>query len=502
MRQVFLGLLIALPLCVSAVAQQSVAPRTDLPADLLLKIKPILAHTDDFSKPEAYENMQGGAGSRQLTSRDAFSQFSANLTFAEEEQFNLGNAFFEKLWVSSPASTFASDGLGPLFNARACQSCHLKDGRGHPPENADDNRVSMFLRLSVPPVTQAQKQALANRDLQVIEEPTYGRQLQDLAVPGYKAEGQMQISYEEIKVELADGQTAYLRAPSYSISDLQYGEIAEEVLISPRVANQMIGLGLLEQIHPADILSQADASDLDGDGISGKASWVKNANGELELGRFGHKASNASIRSQSAGAFAGDLGLSTPDKPLHWGECTKLQPDCLNAPHGVQLQQGDTEVPDPIMDLVTFYAQNLSVPIRRDSDKPDVLRGKQAFYSAGCVSCHTPKYVTRKDAPNKAQQYQLIWPYTDMLLHDMGEGLSDNRPVGDAQGNEWRTPPLWGIGLTKTVSGHTYFLHDGRARNLLEAVLWHGGEAQDARDNVVQMTLAERNDLIAFLESL
>lgn len=169
---------------------------------------------------------------------------------------------------------------------------------------------------------------------------------------------------------------------------------------------------------------------------------------------------------------------------------------------GVQERLGDTEAPDPVLDLVAFYSRNLAVPARRDIDDPIVLEGKALFHDAGCASCHTPKFVTRRDAPQPAHRFQLIWPYSDLLLHDLGEGLADNAPVGDADGYEWRTPPLWGIGLTETVSGHTLFLHDGRARNLLEAILWHGGEAEKARDRVVAMMPDERAALIRFLESL
>ena len=171
-------------------------------------------------------------------------------------------------------------------------------------------------------------------------------------------------------------------------------------------------------------------------------------------------------------------------------------------PTGVQPKLGDTEAPDPILDLVTFYSQNLAVPARRDIDKPEVLAGKKVFYEIGCASCHTPKFVTRRDAPNKAQSFQLIWPYSDFLLHDMGEELADGQQVGDATGSEWRTPPLWGIGLTQVVNGHTFFLHDGRARNLTEAILWHGGEGQAARDRFASLPKAEREALVKFLESL
>jgi CxxC motif-containing protein (DUF1111 family) len=265
----------------------------------------------------------------------------------------------------------------------------------------------------------------------------------------------------------------------------------------------MIGLGLVEQIHPADILALADPDDQDGDGISGRPNIVRDAQtGEPVLGRFGWKAQASSIRQQSADAFAGDLGISTPEVPKSWGDCTEAQADCLAMPVGVQERLGPVEAPDPVMDLVTFYSQNLAVPARRGMDKPNVLAGKQLFYESGCISCHTPKFVTRRDAPNKAQSFQLIWPYSDFLLHDMGDGLADGQPVGQATGTEWRTPPLWGIGLTKRVNNHTFFLHDGRARNLTEAILWHGGEAQGARDAFAAMSAADRQNLIDFLESL
>lgn len=477
--------------------------RHDLkPADKA-RVDKIVRPTADFSKSEQFELMQGGAGtSKKSANRDAFSQSSANITFEEEGEFKLGNGFFTKLWVSSPSSTQASDGLGPLFNARACQSCHLKDGRGHPPEgNAD--ATSMFLRLARAAETDEEKAAVADRRVLNFPDPIYGSQFQDLAVPGLKGEGRMVISYQTVPVELADGTHLTLRWPSYSVSDLGYGPMDPRTTLSPRVTPAMIGLGLVEQIHPADILANADPNDKNGDGISGKASIVRDKKtGELTLGRFGWKAQTPTIRQQSADAFAGDIGISTPEVPHHWGDCTEAQTECLAMPNGVQERLGPVEAPDPIMDLVTFYSQNLAVPARRDIDNPQVLRGKQMFYEAGCASCHMPKFVTRRDAPNKAQAFQLIWPYSDFLLHDMGEELADGQQVGDATGQEWRTPPLWGIGLTQTVNGHTFFLHDGRARNLTEAILWHGGEGQAARDRFAALPADDRNALIKFLESL
>ena len=447
--------------------------------------------------------MQGGAGtSRKRVNQDAFSQSSANITFEEEATFKLGNGIFRKVWVSAPSSTQASDGLGPLFNARACQNCHLKDGRGHPPEGAADS-TSMFLRLARVAETAEEKAAVADHRVPNFPDPVYGGQLQDLAVPGLTGEGRMQISYQEEPVTLGDGSAASLRRPTYSVANPAYGPLGAATTLSPRVTPQMIGLGLIEQIHPADILAKADPDDRDGDGVSGKVSIVRDKkSGELTLGRFGWKAQTPSIRQQTADAFNGDIGISTPEVPHHNGDCTETEAACLTMPNGVQERLGPVEAPDPIMDLVTFYSQNLAVPARRTIDGKAVLHGKQLFYDSGCISCHTPKYVTRRDAPNKAQSFQLIWPYSDFLLHDMGPGLADGQQVGEASGSEWRTPPLWGIGLTKTVNGHTFFLHDGRARNLTEAVLWHGGEAQKARDAFAALGKDDRDALVKFLESL
>lgn len=487
-----------------AIAEDATRTRTDLNDVDALRVLDVTTPTTDFSKAEPFEaNAGGGATSKSEVNRSAFSHFSENMTFADEESFKLGNALFRKLWVSSPSSTLASDGLGPLFNARSCQSCHVKDGRGRAPDTEGEKATSMFLRLSVPPRTEAEKQQLANREIQVVPAPIYGGQLQNRAIPGHLGEADMTIAYEEQPVTLADGMVVSLREPTYGIGNPNYGDPDPEILLSPRLAPQMIGLGAIEQIHPSDILAKIDPDDEDGDGISGRPSWVLDGKtGDLILGRFGWKASMPTIRAQSAGAFAGDIGISTSDAPHPAGDCTAAQETCLAAPNGVQEALGDSEAPSPILDLVTFYSQNLAVPVRRDVGDATVLRGKQLFYETGCIACHTPKYVTRRDAPDPIHSFQLIWPYSDVLLHDMGPGLADHRPAGDADGYEWRTAPLWGIGLTEVVSNHTQFLHDGRARNILEAVLWHGGEAQAPRDKVVAMKTTDREALLAFLESL
>ncbi len=467
------------------------------------RIEAVTAPATAFSAPEAFEALPGGAATTDArVNRDIFSQSSANMSFEKELDFKVGNGLFRKVWISAPSSTDASDGLGPLYNARSCQRCHIKDGRGHPPAGPEDNSVSMFLRISVPGGPEDRIAEIADY-IATAPDPVYGQQIQDVALPGLPAEGQMRITYEEIAVPLSGGETASLRKPSYALGDPGYGPPRPDAMLSPRVAPQMIGLGLLEAIPAEDILARADPEDRDGDGISGRANftWSKEF-GRPMLGRFGHKAGTPTIRQQSADAFAGDIGISNPLNPAGWGECTAHQEACRDAPDGASAGSEGLELDTEALDLVTFYSRNLAVPQRRDIGAPSVLRGKQVFYETGCADCHAPKFVTHRLEDQPEQSFQLIWPYSDLLLHDMGDGLADGRPEARATGNEWRTAPLWGIGLTQAVSGHSYLLHDGRARSLLEAILWHGGEAAAARQRVVDMPKADRDALIAFLESL
>lgn len=497
------GAILAALTAISAVG--AAAGRDDLTAEDRARVQQVTAPTRDFSKAEPFETLSAGAGTtRKMVNADIFSQPSANLTFEGRQEFQIGNGLFRKDWVSSPSSTLASDGLGPLFNARSCQACHTKDGRGTVPgfdplERSD--AVALLLRLSVPAMTDEQRERVASGHWPFVPEPTYGVQLQNFAVAGLPSEGRLEIDYEPVKVELNGGETVTLMKPTYRIEDPGYGPLRDDVQISPRLAQPMIGLGLLEAIHPADILANAAADH--GDGVSGRPNWTRDTKtGERVLGRFNWKASQPTVEQQSAAAFSNDMGLSTPLFPSHYGDCTAGQEKCFAMPHGAQPHLGEHEVPAELMDFVTTYSVNLAVPQRRDVDDARVLAGKKLFYEANCVACHVPKYVTRRDAARAEHRFQLIWPYTDMLLHDMGEGLADKVSEDEASGSEWRTPALWGIGLTRTVNPHATWLHDGRARTLLEAVLWHGGEAQAARDRVVAMTPEERADLIRFLESL
>ena len=456
----------------------------------------------DFTRAEVYELNPGGAATSFGSSdRNAFSHPSANMRFERQLDFRVGDGIFRKLWVSSPASTKSSDGLGPLFNARSCQSCHVKDGRGRPPA-AGARAVSLLLRLSVPPRRAAARARLARMRAAVVPEATYGTQLQNFSVQGVPAEGRIGITYEERTLSLAGGARVRLLRPHYAVLDPGYGSLDPEAMLSPRVAPPMIGVGLVEAIPETDILALADPHDADGDGISGRARRVWSARqGRITLGRFGWKAGAPSVEEQTAGAFAGDIGLSSYLRPSAWGDCTARETLCRGAPHGSDPAEG-VEVPRRMFDLVVFYAKHLAVPARRNVDDARVLAGKRLFYESGCIGCHRPKFVTARDAEQPEHGFQLVWPYSDFLLHDMGEALADHRPEGGASGREWRTPPLWGIGLTEEVSGHSRFLHDGRARNLLEAVLWHGGEAEAAREAVVRMSVEERAALLAFLRSL
>jgi CxxC motif-containing protein (DUF1111 family) len=461
----------------------------------------------DVAGLETGEEMPGGsATSREsVDNRDAFSHFSHGIGFEGEARFKVGNAIFRKLWVAAPSSTQASDGLGPLYNARGCQNCHLKDGRGRPPlaNWPDETAVSMFLRLSIPPETDEQKRQLSEHKLASIPDPVYGAQLQNIGIQGHDGEGHMHIAYTDVPVTLAGGQVVTLRKPTYSVAELKYGPMHPNVMLSPRIAPPMIGLGLVEAIPEADIRGLAAAQESNGDGISGRTNEVwSDAQQKVMLGRFGWKAGSPTIMDQSASAAAGDVGLSNPLHQNPSGDCTEAQKVCLSAPNGNSARQGGFELSSELLDLVAFYSQNLAVPARRGAGDDAVLKGKALFNKVGCAACHQPSFTTGTVEGQPHLSGQLVWPYSDFLLHDMGEGLADNRPEGKADGREWRTAPLWGVGLTQVVSGHTFLLHDGRARNVEEAILWHGGEAQSARDAYAALSAEEREALVRFVNSL
>ncbi len=428
--------------------------------------------------------MSGGEGTVFDTSATAFALPLRDLSILDRRAFAVGNNFFNDNWVTAPASTEGRDGLGPTFNAQSCSSCHFHDGRAEPPESVDDPELGLLLRLSVP-----------GPDGTPQPVPAYGDQLQDRAINGVPAEATVHLTYTDVAGHFVDGTPYTLQTPTYELVDPAFGPLPAGLQVSPRLAPPVFGVGLLEAVPEDVVLEGADADDADGDGISGRPNHVVDvATGGTSLGRFGWKANVPTVEQQVAGAFHGDIGITTSLFPEQ--NCPPEQTACLAAPNG-----GTPEVDDIKLDRVTFYTRTLAVPARRDVGAPDTTAGEQVFTELGCSSCHRPE-LTTGDADVAGLSNQVIRPYTDLLLHDMGPGLADGRPDGEATGTEWRTTPLWGIGLTETVSRHTRFLHDGRARNLTEAVLWHGGEAAAATEGFKALSAAERAALLAFLESL
>ncbi|MCB1667238.1 MAG: c-type cytochrome [Pseudomonadales bacterium] len=462
-------------------------------ATLVLLSATISATANSGQAPMNHIN-SGGDTTIHSSNRQAFSQPASNMPLMKKMDFHVGNSFFRNPWVAAPASTTARDGLGPLFNTNGCQNCHIRDGRGHAPGKNDLNAVSMLVRLSIPATTEKMEQQLITDG--AIAEPVYGGQLQDFAIPGVRPEGQIDIHYSTIIKAFSDGETIELRKPTVKLHQLNYGELHANVMTSARIAPAMIGLGLLQAVDEQTLLALADEQDANGDGISGRINRVWDIEQQKTVvGRFGWKAGQPSLKQQNAAAFSGDMGLTTSLFPTE--NCTATQQTiCSAVPNG-----GQPEVSDNILDHVTFYSHNLAVPARRNHSDPDVKLGEKLFANAGCHNCHIDQ-MTTGESQFAWLSGQKIAPYTDLLLHDMGEGLADNRPEFMATGREWRTAPLWGIGLTKTVAGEMNFLHDGRARNLMEAVLWHGGEAEAATDAVLNMNSQERHALIQFLQSL
>lgn len=412
----------------------------------------------------------------------AYSHPLAALERDAERQFYRGKAFFEDPWVAAPASTESRDGLGPLFNARACIDCHPRLGRGRPPVGSEAT-FSLLFRASE-----------MSADGSARPHPIYGDQIQPFGIDGVDGEGSVFVTYHAVLGAFDDGAPVELRAPVYDFSRLAYGAPGDGFAYSPRVASVLVGGGFLEAIDDAAILALADPDDADGDGISGRARIVEYAGTEA-LGRFGWKGSAASLDQLVAGAFVEDLGLTSSTQPHE--TCTPSQTDCAAAPTG-----GAPELTDAIVATTAAFLRMLAVPARRDWAVPVVLRGEELFEELACSACHTPEHRTGYVEGLPQLSDQIIRPYTDLLLHDMGHGLADGRPEGTASGSEWRTPPLWGLGLSGVVSGYDNFLHDGRARTLDEAILWHGGEAQASRDAFLALPHSERRHLTTFLESL
>lgn len=422
----------------------------------------------------------GGETTVFVQTSQAFGLPASNLSAENLEKHLAGDVAFGALFVASPAPK--NGGLGSVFNNNSCNGCHPSDGRASFPENLN-GMSGLFLKISVPGTDEHGGPSPV---------PGFGTQLQHQSIYGYQAEAKMSVSYQAKSFSLVDGTVVTLQKPVYSIVS-PYIPLPGNVLISPRIGMPVFGLGLLEAIPENSILSNADPEDLDKDGISGKPNWVWDpVSGTIKLGRFGWKAGTPSILVQSAGAYNEDMGLTNYLKPVEssFGQSN-------TDPSSVSL-----EVSREDLENVTFYSLTLGVPAGRDFDDPEVITGHRIFEQINCSSCHVASFTTGTYDGIPEISNQKIYPYTDMLLHDMGDDLADNRSEFQANGNEWKTRPLWGIGLTALTSGHTSFLHDGRARNLTEAILWHGGEAEKSRDDFRELSAKDREALLRFLESL
>jgi len=427
---------------------------------------------------------------------DAFAEPAPVLSYQQRQKFLRGRHHFNQNWVQFP-SIGGDWGLGPTFITDRCSNCHVKAGRGAPPDRADRQPMSLLVRLSVP----GEGMHGAPRP-----HPVYGDQVQNQGLMGQDRDGtflgervfpeaEVFIDWEEHTVAFADGEKASLRKPAVRWGRMWFGPVGPDTMLSLRMAQPIQGLGLLEAVPEATILALADAQKALG--FNGRPNRVRDdINRTTALGRFGWKANQPSVKQQIAAAFAGDLGVTSSLYPDM--NCPGPQVDCAAQPPGNQ-----PELIDSDWDEITFWELALAVPARRNVADPQFRRGEQLFAEARCSVCHVPQMTTAETFPPLPQlAKQTFRAYTDLLLHDMGEGLADGRPDFQAGGRDWRTQPLWGIGLSKTVSGSNHFLHDGRARSITEAILWHGGEAEASKERFRTMGKVEREALLRFLEGV
>jgi CxxC motif-containing protein (DUF1111 family) len=415
---------------------------------------------------------------------------SAGAARAAEDSMDtvLGKALFERLWVSAPSSTKAADGLGPLFNARACSSCHRGGGRAAVALQEGDLPASAGLTVRVGTV----------KDGALVPHPVLGSQVQTFAVPGLKPESRLHVSFDTHTETLSDGTIVELRRPRIRIDGQD--TLADLAWVSPRLAPSLRGAGLLERVPLTWLAARADPDDLDGDDISGAVAMGQYGERDIEPGRFGWKGEEPDLAHQISAAFHFDLGLSTPLRRDPWGDCAAAQADCRAAPQGAA--PGHVEVETKVVALVAAYLRSLPVPSASPAASEDTDRGRALFAEIGCGACHA------SSVPAERASGDTKWfaPYTDLLAHDMGDGLADR--AGDdsvsqvAGAREWRTAPLWGLGARAAAKDGADLLHDGRARSVLEAILWHGGESAGAKQRAAELSAEDRAALIAFLESL
>jgi CxxC motif-containing protein (DUF1111 family) len=434
----------------------------------------------DIFPDDGYDTrLSGGAATVFDATSKAFTHPINGMSARNLQFHEVGDAQFEQTFVSAPAPV--NSGLGPVFNNVSCISCHHNDGKGTP--TAGFNNSSLLIRISLP------GKDANNGPLPI---PGFGNQLQDKSVFSSFPEAQVDISYTDVPVTYPDGTTVTLRKPSYQLIN-PYIPLPPVYEISPRMAPPVFGVGLLQTIPESTILSFADPDDADGDGISGRPNYVyDDVTKTTALGRFGLKANVNDLAHQVAFAFQQDMGVTSYIES-HESTEGQLQYDKLS---------DDPELPDSIINSVIFYVKSLAVPARRNVTDPEVKAGEQLFAQISCAKCHIPTIQTGVDLSLPQVSNQRIHPYTDLLLHDMGDGLADGRPDFLATGSEWRTMPLWGIGLFPKTNGTPFYLHDGRARTIEEAILWHGGEAENAKQQYMHLTKTDRDKILKFLNSL
>lgn len=457
----------------------------------------------DFEQAE--HKPAGGMTGKGLSDR-SFVQVGSNVDRKEELVFWTGFSLFRDPWVIAPSSTKDRDGLGPLFNTRSCISCHASGGKGPAPQEGISKPSALVMRFG-------------SAETNIFSDPVYGGQLQPRAIsvahssiqPALLGEAKLQLSYQYISAEYADGTTYTLRQPSYQLTDLAYGDLDKRTLLSPRFSPVIYGVGLLDAISQQDLLAQEDIDDANNDGISAKYNWVPIAPSNhntaefhgavksgLGIGRFGHKAKHPSLHQQVAAAFRDDIGITSTSFVSE--SCSDAQANCQAAS---ELGEHESvEIPNKLLDLVTHFNQLIAVPPARNLDSEIAQQGRELFYKLGCESCHTAGYTTDPQYPHASLANQKIWPYTDLALHDMGPKLADGVNEYSATGQEWRTPPLWGIGARKKIRNANLYLHDGRARSVAEAILWHGGEASRSQQAFIQLNQEQRNALLTFLDAI
>jgi len=444
--------------------------------------------------PECYA-LSAGTSTVFLTSTYAYDTPADWISGANEKRFVRGDRLYDDALTSSNNQ---GGGLGPVYAGYSCGSCHRNAGRTKPTLWSDGGSGPYGFSSMLIYITR--KNGAFFQD--------YGRVLHDQAIYGVKPEGKLKVEWNYQQFEFPDGEPYELCYPTYSISEWYADSIRpEDLFCTVRIPLRHVGMGQIMAIDRNEIEALARKSNYPEYGISGRANYIVER-GVKQLGLSGNKAQHADLTVELG--FSSDMGATNSRYPEEI--CEGQSQMQLGSMMGLAYDQLDVSTED--MENVDLYMQGLGVPARRNVNDPTVKRGEEMFYKAACHLCHTTTLHTRPRGSTLLNGTELPWlgtqtihPYSDFLLHDMGSeimgvGLNDNYVSGVARGNEWRTTPLWGVGLQETVNGHTYFLHDGRARNFIEAIMWHGGEGEASKNLFKNMDKSDRDALVKFLESL